>query len=183
MRLPCGVTMLALLMPLLSPPVLGDDACRGARIEACAALLELAVQSRGKAGFVVYPSCGEDRGDGTLGFPVVSVDAGGPADLAGVRVGDLVVAVNGIGIPVENSGLFRELNQQLAIGDAVEYVILRDSSLQTIDLRAGPPSDSAVHLEVVYELRRRYGDEATATFLRDERSRDPGKKEAGDEGL
>ena len=96
----------------------------------------------GRFGFAVSckPSCTRARGsDGTDYWkfdgepPVVKLRAGGPAELAGIQVGDRVVEVDGASVLTEQ-GALRLLRSQSA-GATLRVVVVRGERRITVDLR------------------------------------------------
>ncbi len=78
---------MSVLMLMAAPPALADNAkCPAADAQAC---LDRMTAMRGKAwAGLVY-----ERADG--GMRVKTVDPGGPAEKAGIQVGDLMLTMNG----------------------------------------------------------------------------------------
>jgi len=73
--------------------------------------------------------------EGDHGVLVASVDRGGPADKAGLKVGDLVLAVNGQevnGLYNENLPVIRTLLGRLPLGKEVTFQIERDGKPETV---------------------------------------------------
>jgi S1-C subfamily serine protease len=69
------------------------------------------------------------------GALVVSVDPGGPAGLAGVRVGDVVTAVNGTAVTADRP--LDPVRLGLATGQHVRLTVLRAGQEQDVDLTVG----------------------------------------------
>ncbi|HRO58659.1 MAG TPA: trypsin-like peptidase domain-containing protein [Burkholderiaceae bacterium] len=72
------------------------------------------------------------RKDGAI---VAGVMRGGPADRAGVKVGDILVEVDGK--PIPNTATMLDVIAQLRPGDAVGFHFLRDSKPVTLTIRIG----------------------------------------------
>jgi serine protease Do len=100
---------------------------------------------RGYLGVRIQPVAG-DLSD-ALGIPdnhgefVQSVEAGGPAEKAGLMVGDVVLSVNGKDVTVDQSLSYIIAN--LAPGTRVPIVVLRDGKKMTLTATVGrrPPED------------------------------------------
>lgn len=76
----------------------------------------------------------------TAGVSVVQTLPGLPADQAGLRAGDVIVAVNGQ--RVASAPRFVELVTRLEMGQPVELSILRDGKLIGISVRLGQPQSN-----------------------------------------
>ena len=91
----------------------------------------------------ITPDLAESLGrDDTHGALVAAVTAGGPSERGGLRMGDVVEAVNGR--PVASASA---LTRDVAFahpGDTLRLTVLRDGRQQTIDLRAGVRPSEAV---------------------------------------
>jgi len=92
----------------------------------------------------VTPDLAESLGMATThGALVAALKIGGPSERAGVRVGDLIQAVDGR--PVTSAS---DLTRKVAFahpGDTLRLTILRDGRQETIDLRAGlRPSEATL---------------------------------------
>ena len=73
--------------------------------------------------------------DGSAGALVVSVVSGGPAQRAGISVGDLIVSFDGK--PVGGADTLSGLVQGRQPGDTVQVVIERDGSSRTVSVTLG----------------------------------------------
>lgn len=84
---------------------------------------------------------GDSRGD--AGARVREVSPGGPAQQAGVRVGDLIVAVNGTSVRGRQpSGRVVGLLSGVKPGDKVQLRVLRGGETQELTLTARPGTDA-----------------------------------------
>ncbi|MGH9036103.1 MAG: S1C family serine protease, partial [Acidimicrobiia bacterium] len=82
-----------------------------------------------------------DAEDGSRGAQVVEVTAGGPADQAGMRAGDRVVAIAGVPV-VGSSELVGILRQQLTPGQQVPVTVVRDGSELALTVTLGERPDA-----------------------------------------
>jgi serine protease Do/serine protease DegQ len=84
------------------------------------------------------------------GAIVTGVDAGSPAERAGVRRGDVVTAVNGR--PVRGAADLRVRAGLVPVGEAVEFRVLREGRALTLTARVAELQQSAVDGQAVPEL-------------------------------
>ena len=74
------------------------------------------------------------------GAQIVEVTPGSPADQANLRVGDIVIAVEGTSLTTHRG--LKELILRYKPGDEIELTILRDGREQNVSVRLGtPPPD------------------------------------------
>jgi serine protease Do len=69
----------------------------------------------------------------TQGAVIARVEVGSPAERAGLRTNDLVVAVNGV--PIHNGAELKNRVVVAQIGDAVDLTVVRGSSERTVAVR------------------------------------------------
>ena len=83
---------------------------------------------------------------GTKGVRITSVYPGRAAEKAGLKVGDLVLKVDGMEIEAshpKDADLFPTMLRQMRIGQAIKLSILRDDKPQTLDMKLeAPPKDA-----------------------------------------
>jgi len=72
------------------------------------------------------------------GVEISEVAAGSPADRAGIKVGDVVVSINGE--PVEGAAQLRNGLALLRVGQSVELRLLRNGAERSVPLTINPPS-------------------------------------------
>jgi membrane-associated protease RseP (regulator of RpoE activity) len=83
-----------------------------------------------------------DDSSGSTGARVREVSPGGPAERAGVRVGDLIVAVNGTDVRgPEPVGHVVRLLRDVKPGDKVDLKVLRDGTTRDLTATARPDGD------------------------------------------
>src|SRR5579859_8274397 len=75
-----------------------------------------------------------------MGVLINSVHAGGPAAQAGLKVGDVVTAVNGR--EVEDPEALRFRIATLAVGGTAQLTIMRNGESKTLSVKLAPPPDS-----------------------------------------
>jgi S1-C subfamily serine protease len=83
-----------------------------------------------------------DDSSAAAGARVREVSPGGPAEQAGVRAGDLIVAVNGTNVRgQEPAGRVVELLHDVEPGDKVDLKVSRDGKTRDFTVTAGPHRD------------------------------------------
>jgi S1-C subfamily serine protease len=84
-----------------------------------------------------------DYAAGAQGAPtVVDVASGSPAEKAGFRKGDVLVALNGVPLKAENKAKIKEAKAGCAVGKTVTYTIQRGGAQQTLTATLAPvPED------------------------------------------
>jgi C-terminal processing protease CtpA/Prc len=83
-----------------------------------------------------------DDSSGVTGARVREVSPGGPAERAGVRAGDLIVAVNGTDVRgPEPAGHVVRLLRDVKPGDRVDLKVLRDGTTRDLTATARPDGD------------------------------------------
>jgi S1-C subfamily serine protease len=83
-----------------------------------------------------------DDSSGTAGARVREVSPGGPAQQAGIRAGDLIVAVNGTNVHgPEPVARVVQLLRDVKPGDKVDLKVLRDGSTHDLTATARPDGD------------------------------------------
>ena len=96
-------------------------------------------------------------GHGQHGVAVVGVEPGSPAHVAGVRVGDVIDAVDGL--PLESAEEYRFRVREVPIGGAARLELTRSGARRTVEVRAVELSldrmDSFVTQRVGLELAER----------------------------
>jgi S1-C subfamily serine protease len=104
-------------------------------IDAAKALADRLKSGQGAAPTAFLGVSTTDTADGSAGAQVVQLVAGGPAQKAGLAVGDLVVSFNGK--PVETADSLSGLVQARQPGDTVQVVVDRNGSSRTFSLTLG----------------------------------------------
>ncbi|MBA0089136.1 MAG: GAF domain-containing protein, partial [Acidobacteria bacterium Pan2503] len=115
----------------------------------------VAWQHEGWAGFYYAPAMPEEfKGKTVLFKPgtVSSVFSGGPAEAAGLVVGDVLLTVNGV--PTSDWGRLAKLDDQLRIHDEITYQVQRKNGLREV-----------VRLQLSSPLRSRQIEVSTITSL------------------
>jgi S1-C subfamily serine protease len=82
---------------------------------------------------VIRPYIGIRGHASGIGVELVSVHPGGPADRAGLRIGDVVESIDGVDVRTLG-GLLGEVDRR-GVGDSVELSVLRDGSRAEVSVR------------------------------------------------
>jgi Do/DeqQ family serine protease len=113
-----------------------------------AQLIEKGQVRRGRLGVAVLPVNSEDASrlglSGVRGVIVKQVEKGGPAERAGIREGDVILAFNGT--PVNDSNGLRNQVASSQPGTEVTLTIFRDGHEQQVPVTLGefiPPTENA----------------------------------------
>jgi len=104
-------------------------------IDAAKALADRLKSGQGAAPTAFLGVSTTDTQDGSAGAQVVQLVAGGPAQKAGLAVGDLIVSFDGK--PVETADSLSGLVQARQPGDTVQVVVDRNGSSRTFSLSLG----------------------------------------------
>lgn len=79
----------------------------------------------------------DDADDGVPGWPVTRVVEGSPAEAAGIRIGDVLLAINGIELTKENREKLGEAQKTWKPGSDVTWTMTRDSSPRDLQITLG----------------------------------------------
>lgn len=81
-----------------------------------------------------------DKGEGAKAYTVKSVASGSPAEKAGIRTGDVVLAVNGIHIADESQhdALVKMKKERMRSGKTAAYTVVRDGKQKDVSLTLAP---------------------------------------------
>lgn len=77
-------------------------------------------------------------------YTVTRVDAGSPAAEAGVRVGDRLVAYQGIAFAAENKEALHAAKKDRAVGSRVSYTLERDGDPRVVTLTLAEVPDTVI---------------------------------------
>ena len=125
-----GWTALALAAALAVPAVAGE---KGKQCEmdaqACLSKMAAALKDRGWVGIEM------DDKDGRV--TVMRVVPGSPAESAGMRQGDVLVALNGVAFATEDKAALKSAHKALTKGGKASYTVLRDGQKKPIEVTLG----------------------------------------------
>lgn len=113
-----GSLLVVVILFLVSAPVLaGGDHCKGTP-EDCAKKMHAKLSAKGWLGIET------EKTDAGLSR-VTAVVPGGPADAAGFRPGDVLLAVNGVELGSGNEAAIKKVKKHLGQGSEVRYTVGR----------------------------------------------------------
>jgi len=118
--------------------------------------------------------------EGRTGFRVTRVNKGSGADKAGLKVGDLLLSVDGIALEAsqpEDSEELSELIRQYEIGATVKVVLLRGAAKQAVQVKLSEPDPSPRDMDRFKDLN--YEFTARDITSKDRALRDLDSKAAG----
>lgn len=72
------------------------------------------------------------------GYAVIAVHPGSPAEAAGFRAGDVLVAVNGARLADDNKEAVKKAKAGLGVGSRVSYTVVRDGGERQIEATLAP---------------------------------------------
>lgn len=78
-----------------------------------------------------------DKNEAGYGYVITRVVADSPAEEAGFRAGDVLVALNGIALAEENKEALKKTKKGLAAGKTASYTVKRDGAKQQIAVTLG----------------------------------------------
>jgi membrane-associated protease RseP (regulator of RpoE activity) len=126
------------------------------------------------------------------GVEVIAILPGGPAEEAGIEVGDVVTAINGVEVSEDN---VRETVQGFVVGDTVTVDVMRDGEIVSLEVTLGEapadgviPGTAAVPRFEMFEVERPrlgiiIGDSETGVLVNEVEADSPAEAagiEAGD---
>lgn len=82
--------------------------------------------------------------DATGAYRVASVASGSPAAQAGLQVGDVLVAMNGIALTDANKDALKKAKANLGVGKQISYKVRRAGAEQTLAVTLAPVPDAVL---------------------------------------
>ncbi len=95
--------------------------------EECLSAMAAKIASKGWAGF-------ETEKDEAGHYTVARVEHGSPAASAGLRTGDVLLAMNGIDLYAEDKTALKQAKKGLGVGSAIQYKVKRDGAKKVVEL-------------------------------------------------
>jgi C-terminal processing protease CtpA/Prc len=94
------------------------------------------------------------KDEATGAYTVKAVAPGSPAEQAGLRAGDVLVALNGVALRADNKEAIKKVKSGLAVGKQVTYTIARNGAEQQISLTLAPVPEAVLAKWVAEEEAR-----------------------------
>ncbi len=126
----------ALAVPALAGAGHGHKKC-SAGAEDCMNKMAAKLRAQGWVGIEA-----EHGKDGSV--TILSVVDGSPADRAGLREGDVLVAMNGITLAEENYPEIKALRAELTVGSDIQYTIVRGGSKKKLEMTLAEIPDNVL---------------------------------------
>jgi S1-C subfamily serine protease len=143
------------LMALVASSAFAGEQCT-ADAQTCLNYMAKKADSKGWLG--VHYELNEEAG----GYTVTKVIADSPASAAGLQVGDIVVAMNGVSMGEKSEALKAEY-QNMKPGYAVTYKIIRSGHNKTVKVKlAKMPEDVAMQMVGSHMLEHAQKEDAAA---------------------
>jgi serine protease Do len=109
----------------------GDHGAKSASAESCLAEKANKMARHGWLGV-------ETEKAASGGYAVTAVAAGSPAEAAGFRAGDVLLALNGIRFAEENGEALKKAKAGLGVGSQVRYTVARNGGEQQLSATLAP---------------------------------------------
>lgn len=84
------------------------------------------------------------KDEATGAYKVSSVAPGSPAEQAGFRAGDVLVAINGVSVHSENKEAMKKAKSQFGVGKQVTYTVERGGQKQALTATLAPVPDAVL---------------------------------------
>lgn len=105
----------------------------------------------------------EKEKDANGNIVVKAITAGGPAAAAGFRVGDVLVALNGVNLKDADPAAMTKAKASMGVGKAVTYTVARGGSQQQLTATLGPVPDDVLAQWVGHHVLDNHTTVAVAT--------------------
>ncbi len=136
MRRTVGVLAVMMIMVAAGAVVAADAAKCSASTQDCLNMMARNLESRGWVGIEMEDDGGSDK------MVVTRVVEGSPAKKAGFKVGDVMVAVNGVAFNDENSKKLKDIQHAMKPGADYSYTVWRQGSKVDLDVKLGNIPDN-----------------------------------------
>jgi predicted metalloprotease with PDZ domain len=136
MKRTIAISALILAFALAMPVVAGEDGKCSHEAQVCLNYMAQHLQGRGWAGV--------DLDEGHDAMTVTQVFPGTPADRAGVKVGDQLVAINGVKIAEENEEKMQALMADMKPGKTFDYTLARKGKERQVSITLDEMPDEAI---------------------------------------
>jgi S1-C subfamily serine protease len=137
MRKSIAISILALVVVFAVPALAGEGGKCEHDAQVCLNYMAQHLQGRGWAGV--------DLDESAEAVTVNKVYEGTPAQKAGIRVGDQLIAVNGVQISEENHEQLQAMMAAMKPGKTFDYTISRSGKERSVKLTLAEMPEEAVH--------------------------------------
>ena len=137
-----------------------------ASVEACAEIWEAELAQKGTVGmaFLCLPPKTDDPEE-SVQFVVQLVHPDSPADKAGVKQGDLILAANEREYTSSDSEQFFEHPAEIGPGNTVAYRVSRDNEQLEIEVEVQPGAPSVLEHQLYRKLLEHFPDTDVRNFF------------------
>ena len=130
-----GVLMVVMMMVMAAPAMAGDSNKCSASTQDCLNHMAKSLNNRGWVGIEM-----DDKGGSGM-MIITKVIDGSPAQKAGFKVGDALVAVNGVAFSEENEKQLKDIQYSMTPGNDFTYTVSRKGSRVDLDVELGTLPD------------------------------------------
>ena len=131
-----GVLTVVMLMAVAAPAMAGDAGKCSASTQDCLNHMVKSLNNRGWVGIEM-----DDKGGAGM-MIITKVIDGSPAQKAGFKFGDALVAVNGVSFSDENEKQLKDIQYSMTPGADFTYTVSRKGSKVDLDVELGKLPDS-----------------------------------------
>lgn len=130
-----GVLMVVMMMVMAAPAMAGDSSKCPASTQDCLNHMAKSLNNRGWVGIEM-----DDKGGAGM-MIITKVIDGSPAQKAGFKVGDALVAVNGVAFSEGNEKQLKDIQYSMTPGNDFTYTVSRKGSKVDLDVELGTLPD------------------------------------------
>ncbi|MDY7092207.1 MAG: PDZ domain-containing protein [Acidobacteriota bacterium] len=133
-------------------------------VEPCIAALRELRSQRGSIAAGIHVAFDRDDPNPVRRAILVGVIPGGPADRAGLRTGEEVVAIDGERLAPNPGRVLERLLPMLEIGDTVAFTMLRDGVEEVVEMKAIEPPEAVIRSNIYNHLAVLFGPEEARRY-------------------
>jgi predicted metalloprotease with PDZ domain len=137
------VLLLALIALIAVAPAMAGESCSSSKAHACTedtqVCLNHMAQKLASKGWV-----GVELDEAEKGYAVVRVEPDSPAAAAGLREGDVLLAMNGVRLAQENKERLGKIKKDLRIGSTVTYTVMSGYDKRDVDITLAAIPDAVM---------------------------------------
>lgn len=164
---PPGLWAGAILALALSSPLSAAPRC-AKQVDTCIVEKRQAFKNRGVLGFLWAPVAEDERVPhlDQLEYLVRAVPPGYPAQVAGLKPGDLLLEMNGKSLLGVSADTFKQRQESIAVGQVTVFTVLRDGKRLQIRIPAGKPDERSIEAWVGQHILDQHNSEEYRRYLR-----------------